>query len=129
NHSLGLATTPGTSMVIGGGDAFAANYTLSNVLAHEVGHNLNLLHTHDWGICQELPDGSNGTTCGDLVTDTPADPNINFSNAGNCANPFTMNHGGFTYNPDPRNIMSYATPNCLNLFTVGQGARMRDALT
>src|SRR5690606_12343932 len=129
--SGGIATLPGTRVAIGGGSFWEPNYTLSNVLSHEVGHALNLLHTHQGtdgsAGCAENPDGSNGTTCGDEVADTPADPNINFSNAGNCINPFTIVSGGITYNPDPTNIMSYATANCLSHFTAGQGARMDNA--
>ena len=96
--SGGIATLPGTRVAISGGSFWEPNYTLSNVLSHEVGHALNLLHTHQGtdgsAGCAENPDGSNGTTCGDEVADTPADPNINFSNAGNCINPFTIVSGG-----------------------------------
>lgn len=133
--SGGIATRPGIRVAIGGGDAWATNYTLSNVLSHEVGHALNLYHTF-YGTesgsvsgCAENPNGSNGATCGDEIVDTPADPNIAFSNSGVCSNPFTMVVGGTTYNPNPTNIMSYATANCLNQFTGGQGTRMNNALS
>ena len=134
----GIAYTPGTSLGIGGGDQYAASYSLTNVLAHEVGHNLNLLHTFHWTFsgeqnapttCVEDPNGSNGSTCGDLVADTPADPNINFTNNGNCSSPMTIvANGGITYHPSVTNIMSYATANCLSTFTTGQASRFQSAL-
>ena len=132
NISGGIAYRPGTKVAIGGGDFWVSNYDLSNVLSHEVGHALNLYHTHngtDGGAgCAENPNGSNGATCGDLVADTPADPKINGLNWGDCTNPYTTTYNNIIYNPDPRNIMSYATKNCLSLFTPGQGARMQNAL-
>ena len=61
-----------------------------NVLAHELGHCLNLFHTHQsttsyflnrkrndifsYNSGAELVDGTNSTTSGDFVTDTPSDP-------------------------------------------------------
>lgn len=92
------------------------------VSPHEVGHCLNLYHTHkgsaygDAG-CPEAINGSNCTNCGDSVCDTPADSGIG-----------TMN--GF--NPDMTNLMSYyhLSPwfNNLDHFTDGQGWRMRYAI-
>lgn len=86
------------------------------VLSHEVGHCLNLLHTFEGTKsgtpgCAENIDGSNCSSCGDKVCDTPAD-------AG------TGTSGGYT--PDMNNIMSYYL--FTNHFTAGQAARMRSAL-
>lgn len=83
---------------------------------HEVGHCLNLYHTFQGTApntsgCAEAINGSNCSTCGDVVCDTPAD-----SNAGNS--------GGFT--PDLTNIMSYY--NTRDHFTNGQGFRMKYAI-
>jgi len=43
---------------------------------HEVGHYFDLLHTHETVHCVECPDGSNCTSCGDQLCDTPADPGL-----------------------------------------------------
>ncbi len=55
--------------------------------------------------------GSNCSTCGDQVCDTPADSNMGAT-------------GG--YNPDLTNIMSYYT--LLNHFTTGQSTRMKNSI-
>ncbi|GAB3492649.1 hypothetical protein GCM10027341_07000 [Spirosoma knui] len=83
-----------------------------NLLPHEVGHYFNLMHTFDYGgTGKELVNGSNCSTAGDLVCDTPADPyDVN--------NPGTLNNGcqyigtvrdanGELYRPDMTNMMSY----------------------
>lgn len=57
---------------------------LSSVLTHEMGHELNLLHTFECSFnpfgsppvnlsCAENPNGSNSVTAGDKIADTPAD--------------------------------------------------------
>ena len=104
------------------------SYALSPTSAHELGHCLNLWHTHhglgcnDLGGCAEAIDGSNSATCGDFVTDTPADPCVLGQVDGNCQ--YT---GGGGYNPDPTNIMSYGG-SCRNHFTLGQAERMRNTI-
>lgn len=84
---------------------------LSSTSPHEVGHCLNLLHTFETYYCTEAINGSNCSSCGDLVCDTPADAN-------------TGNSGG--HSPDLTNIMSYY-PN-RNHFTDGQSIRMKSAI-
>jgi hypothetical protein len=83
---------------------------------HEIGHCFNLLHTFQGTAsgtegCAENINGSNCSSCGDNVCDTPADANIEAT-------------GG--YSPDLTNIMSYYLKR--NHFTVQQGARMRNAI-
>lgn len=59
----------------------------SHVMTHEMGHVLSLWHTHHGTVfeagdppqCPECVDGSNSASCGDYITDTPADPNLNFN--------------------------------------------------
>jgi hypothetical protein len=91
---------------------------LTETLAHEIGHCFNLYHTFhgpaEGSGCQENINGSNCTTCGDFVCDTPADANVGIS-------------GG--YNPDLGNLMCYAWwGNIRNHFSTQQGIRMRNAL-
>lgn len=108
------------------------NNVLTGVSAHEMGHCLNLYHTHrgrgcgevGGNTCQEAINGSNSSTCGDLVADTPADPCLR----GNINQATCAYIGGGGFNPDTRNIMSYSAVGCLERFTNGQGQRMRDAL-
>ena len=64
------------------------NLLTTHVISHEMGHDLNLFHTHhgtfdtngengnDPYHCKELVNGSNSDTCGDYIEDTPADPNL-----------------------------------------------------
>ena len=83
---------------------------------HEIGHCFNLLHTFQGtasgtGGCAENINGSNCSSCGDNVCDTPADANLGAT-------------GG--YNPDLTNIMSYYFTR--DHFTQLQGTRMRNAI-
>nr|WP_302850226.1 M43 family zinc metalloprotease [Polaribacter cellanae] len=112
--------------------------TRSHVISHEMGHVLFLWHTHhgtyDEGgndnPCPELVNGSNSTTCGDYVTDTPADPYLDFDvNQSTCEwNSSGADANGDSYNPDEKNVMSYTDVNCMEYFTEGQGERMRNAI-
>ena len=104
-----------------------------------MGHVLFLWHTHhgtspeggsDTNQCAELADGSNGSTYGDYVADTPADPHLRFNvNPTTCTwNGSGRDARGNSYNPDERNIMSYTDVNCMTYFTTEQGQRMRNAI-
>ena len=109
---------------------------------HEMGHALGLSHTFkgtannpaDQG-CAELADASNGTTCGDFVADTPADPYIRCGNAiSGCTFPYTSpdckDANNQSYNPQMHNLMSY-WPNygCdRTVFTSGQYIRMQTTI-
>ena len=84
---------------------------LSSTSPHEVGHCLNLLHTFETYYCAEAINGSNCSSCGDLVCDTPADANLGNSNG---------------YTPDLTNIMSYYSTR--DHFTEGQSIRMKSAI-
>lgn len=118
-----------------GGETF-----LGDVLVpHELGHNFNLIHTHEPTTPRELVNGSNCTTAGDLVCDTPADPYswAEFpGSSGSCVTGcpsvyicnFTETGTGSRYNPLPNNIMSYYAGACQMTFTNGQFARVQAAL-
>jgi hypothetical protein len=104
---------------------------LTNVVSHEMGHVLNLYHTHQGtqplsGVtCPELVNGSNAATCGDMVEDTPADPCICLNVDQNCNwLGSDQDANGESYLPDNENIMSYAGPECVNYFSCLQGFRM-----
>lgn len=89
---------------------------LAPTAPHELGHCFNLLHTFQGtatgtGGCAELTNGSNCSSCGDNVCDTPADANLGAT-------------GG--YSPDLTNTMSYYL--IRDHFTTQQGARMRNAI-
>lgn len=94
------------------------------VSAHEVGHCLNLLHTHETVKGVEAINGSNCLSAGDLICDTPADPGLGNNNV-NTSCQYT---GGGGYDPLTDNVMSYSRINCLANFTNEQGLRMRNAL-
>jgi len=110
----------------------------SHVASHEMGHVLFLWHTHhgtineggDPGQCAELVNGSNGDTCGDYISDTPADPHLRF-NVNHPACEWTgsgTDANGDSYNPDETLIMSYTNPSCMSYFSPLQGQRMRNAI-
>ena len=47
-----------------------------STFSHEVGHYFHLYHTHQSSFGDECVDGSNCLSAGDLLCDTPADPNV-----------------------------------------------------
>ena len=128
-NSGGRAQFPGNYL------ALTKDYVDTFVLAHEIGHNLNLYHTHHGGPAEPDPDipaeaidGSNCATAGDLICDTPADPLL-ISGSGGNINSLTCTYtGGGGFNPDTENIMSYTSTECGDSFTNDQGNRMREAL-
>ena len=96
------------------------------ILAHEIGHFFGLLHTHEPARGLEFVDGSNCSEAGDLVCDTPADPNlsrIGMLQGCNYIGEF-VDAKGDLYTPNPSNVMSYAPARCLQNFTAGQRNRM-----
>ena len=109
----------------------------TSTISHEMGHVLNLWHTHHGTYneggndnpCPELVNGSNSSTCGDYVEDTPADPNIGGMVNGNCVYIGTgTDANNQAYDPDVDLIMSYAPKSCRTRFSTKQGERMRDAI-
>lgn len=94
-------------------------------LAHEIGHWFHLLHTHNEG--NELVDGSNCSTDGDFVCDTPADPNLSGKILLCQYIGFGVDANGDRYRPDPSNFMCYSHKVCRKRFSQGQILRMVSA--
>ncbi|HEY4618185.1 MAG TPA: zinc-dependent metalloprotease [Flavobacterium sp.] len=119
----------GWAEILGRNLILKASAAITNVSSHEIGHFLNLRHTHETQFGIETAD--NCSYAGDLICDTSPDSGLR--NLNNSINPYwvdsncnyTKNDG---YNPDTENIMSYTRPSCLNHFTNQQGIRMRDAI-
>lgn len=111
-----------------------ANRTLDNgkTLVHEMGHFFTLLHTFHVSNCsgcktEERADGSNCSTSGDLICDTPADPaDINFVDVRTCTYYGNLkDNRGSLYRPIINNFMSYYDACCDYKFTAQQYSLMR----
>ena len=84
-------------------------------IIHEMGHHFGLLHTFsevNGNPTQELVDGSNCTSSGDLICDTPADPgftgaNFNYTTCSYTPSASEVDANNQQYNPMTENIMSY----------------------
>jgi hypothetical protein len=104
--------------------------TFKMELSHELGHYFGLIHTHENTEPNpknannapnnpEFADGSNKTTAGDKIPDTPADPRADFCTYTLCLDGKTTIVGGgcteldlnpnnpLKYNPNMFNIMGY----------------------
>ena len=117
----------------------ATNPISYTTVGHEFGHFFGLLHTHDTQYGQECVDGSNCSTAGDRICDTPADPDLTFSVSSfpSCSFIPNASHpepcGGSEWSPDTTNVMSYAITSsgdrrCRTLFTPQQISVMRASL-
>jgi hypothetical protein len=107
--------------------AFVSRFGPPNTLAHEIGHCLGLVHTHDYLVEPELVNGANCSTAGDMLCDTPADPNLSLPGLVQlpCAYVGTVTDAnGDLYTPLLNNVMSYS-PCLVDSFTPEQGALMR----
>ncbi|NND33767.1 MAG: hypothetical protein HKN76_14350 [Saprospiraceae bacterium] len=120
-------------------DYFAASENRLNTgnWAHEIGHDLGLLHTHE-RFEQSCPsplienvNGSNCATAGDFCCDTPADPNLDNAtwSLATCTytDGITVDCNGAIYSPNVRNLMSYGWT-CRDHFTTCQMNRMHAEL-
>ena len=91
-----------------------------STLAHEIGHYFDLYHTHETAWGEECPDGSNCHTAGDLLCDTPADPQLSSYNVSSSCTYFgseTPPSGcSGTYAPQVDNLMSYSLKLCRDFF-------------
>lgn len=99
-------------------------YNKGRTLTHEIGHYLNLEHT--WG---SEDNGSDNCETGDKIDDTPPCFKPYYSNffilTSKCDHPLQCNN-------DTRmveNYMDYSDQRCMNIFTNGQIAIMRQVLS
>lgn len=97
--------------------------------SHELGHYFGLEHTWMAGGTDELVDGSNCSTAGDRICDTPADPYVQgppmTTWLSNCRFIYTTKDAnGDYYDPFVGNIMSYYPDECSCGFTDDQFRRM-----
>jgi hypothetical protein len=98
---------------------------------HEIGHYFDLYHTHETAFGTECTNGSNCGGAGDLVCDTPADPNVLGAVSASCqwTGSATPPCGGSPpYTPPVRNYMSYSNKDCRDQFTALQNARAYSTL-
>ncbi len=104
-------------------------YSSSSVMLHLLGQYFSLYPTHGPnGATPEYVDGSNCTTAGDEICDTPADPRLNqagYMSGCTYAAPITVvDPQGDNYQPNTTNFMSYASGSCRDHFSPQQMARM-----
>ena len=94
-------------------------------ISHEMGHFFGLYHTFETSFGNELADGSNCSTSGDLICDTPADPGLSNSPSPICnLSPGAQDPNGQWYVPNIGNIMSYYSDDCTCGFTTDQYNKM-----
>lgn len=127
---------PGTSTAYSNYPGYANRQVYGSisgrVVAHEVGHYFYLFHTFGGSLfgqlTEELVDGSNCSTTGDLVCDTPADPYPKVAvDPADCQyNSTFADANGDAYLPLTDNIMSYYPIPCWESFTNGQVTRMQE---
>lgn len=103
---------------------------LGTTLAHQMGHFLNLYHTHEReAFGTELVNRSNCSTAGDRVCDTQADPGVHlYMSADNIYTGTVKDANKELYSPSPKNIMSFGPDNIRCIFTRGQLLRVVHSL-
>jgi PKD repeat protein len=124
----------GDNTVSGNTFPLDASLDQGKILAHEVGHYLDLFHTFQGG-CAGAGNPGTSSPCdmeGDLVCDTPPSTLSSYtpcSSAGTNTCSDQLAAFGNTDAPDMfENYMSYSDDNCMNTFTEGQRQRMLASL-
>ncbi|MBK9735392.1 MAG: hypothetical protein IPO92_10645 [Saprospiraceae bacterium] len=142
-HRARVNSIPGTVVFVGGTFTINQNSTFigdvpsaTNSIVHEVGHCLGLFHTHHGSCASEVPTSmcpsdinSMISSNGDMVDDTPRDPNLEEKmiinsctwNEDKCEDNMNIP----ITNPLTNNFMSYTRPTCMTSFTAGQITRMQ----
>ena len=99
--------------------------TNTSTFAHEMGHYLGLLHTHDTNNGEELVERVNCENTGDLLCGTEADPKLSGKVNSSCQYTGTdVDAQGNRYHPNANNLMSYSRKTCRNQFSSDQVSRM-----
>ena len=124
NTSSGNSFAMSTIGDLDGGGIVIVKISGPRVYSHEMGHYFGLPHT--FAGSGELVDGSNCSTTGDLICDTPADPFIDGTDGENYVDAncrfidMQQDANGDYYTPDVGNIMSYYPDRCKCGFTYDQ---------
>ncbi|HRH66562.1 MAG TPA: M43 family zinc metalloprotease, partial [Bacteroidia bacterium] len=103
-----------------------------STLVHELGHYFSLYHTHETAFgAENVTRNVADLIChdcdsdGDLLCDTPADPNLSGLVTAACVYTGSGSDAcAVTYTPDPALIMSYSEKACRTIFTASQKAKM-----
>ena len=113
--------------------SFSMKYQAEKTIPHEMGHYFGLLHTHETYYGNERVNGSNCSSAGDQICDTPADPHEIITGVEVCRKKYlngtcywgctNTDANGNIYNPQLDNIMSYYD-DCGGRITAGQYNRM-----
>lgn len=131
SDSRNLIRTAGASFLTKTGMYVRNDRYATSTVAHEMGHCLGLYHTHngtgDNNGTPELVNGSNSSTAGDYITDTPADPN-RWNGFGGYTGGDLTDANGDRYNPDPLNLMSYSGHYNRGKITIKQSEMMYKAI-
>lgn len=99
------------------------------VLAEQMGHFLNLYHTHETVFGNELADQSNCANTGDLCCDTYADPNLDGLVSEKCDYLGTKKDAQNSfYSPSTQNFMSFTEQTCKCFYSKEQYIRMINAV-
>ncbi len=130
-NACGFADLNGIGNATSSGIFIRKDCVNTRTIAHEMGHFFSLLHTFQ-GNGNELVNGSNCSTAGDGICDTPGDPYVEGDPLSGYVTPDCrfvsgkMDTNGEYYNPDLGNIMSYYECGTCG-FTWGQLNKMAQA--
>ena len=117
----------------GGGYNLGFGLSEGKILAHEVGHYLNLYHIFQGGCSGINGAGAATDACdlnGDMICDIEPSTTQNIFCTDAVPNTCTANYATGTTSSDMINdYMSYADDNCMNTFTLNQAQRMWATLT
>jgi len=116
-------TTSGAQGVLMVNGCTASENASERTFTHELGHYFDLYHTHETVFGSECPSGSNCVIAGDLICDTPADPQLGSSNTTDCVYDGNEMRCGQSFDPQVENFMSYSPDSCQTLFTSAQRNR------